>query len=98
MVFGQPVVSGSDAAELLELSDAALDHVAPLVFFRIEVSGSVHLRALRDDRPGADRFDMVEYRVGILGLVGDDMSWSEAGDQRQRMARVARLATGEDQA
>lgn len=98
VVLRESVVSGCDASELLELADGALDDVAPFIDGRVEVSRSAHARALRDDGPGADRLEMVEDGMGVIGLVGDDMVCSKAGDERQGIGRVAGLAAGEEEA
>jgi hypothetical protein len=80
------------------VADGSLDPVAFLVDFGVEGAISVHAGSLRDDRDGADRLDMVEDGVSVIGLVGDDVPWPQAGNERERMGGVTGLAAGEDEA
>lgn len=80
------------------MADGSLDPVAFLVDFRIEGTASVHAGALRDDRDGADRLDMVEDGMGVIGLVGDDVPGPHAGDESKGMGGVIGLAAREDEA
>lgn len=98
VVGGEAVVTGGDAAELLELSDGALDAVAQLVEDGVEGARPGHAGSLRDDRLGPARLDGVEDGVGVVCLVGDDVSGGQAVDQRQRLGGVTALAGGEDEA
>jgi len=98
VVGWQAIVSGGDAAELLELADGPLDAVAVLVDGGIEVARSRHAGALRDDRSGADRLGMVEDGVTVISLVGDDVAGSEAVEQGQRIGGIAGLAAGQQEA
>lgn len=94
----QAVVSGGDAAELLEFADGALDAVAMLVDGWVEIAGPVHAGSLRDDRPGADRLGMVEDGVCVIGSVGDEVAGGETGDQRQGIGGVIGLTSGQEKA
>jgi len=78
--------------------DGALDPVAFLVDFGIEVAASVHAGALRDDGAGADRLGMVEDGVAVICLVGDEVPGPEALDEGEGVGCVAGLAAGEDEA
>lgn len=92
------VVSCGDAAELLELADGSFDPVAQLVFDRIEGTLAGHAGALRDDRLGAGSFDKVEDCVGIVSLVGKDMTSWQVGQQRDAELGIAGIAAGQDEA
>ena len=64
----------------------------------IECSFSEHAGAFRDDRPGTYRLDVIEQGMAVIGFVGKDMSRLQAVDERQRMACVAGLTCGEEEA
>lgn len=91
------VVSGGDAAELLEPADGPLDAVPEFVFDRIERPFAWHAGALWDDRLGTRGFDMVEDAVAIIGLVGEHVGGIEAGQQRDGRSGIAGVATGQDE-
>lgn len=76
------VVSCSDAAELLELSDGPLDPVAQLVLDRIKGAFAGHTGALRDDRLRACCFDKGKDCVGVVGFVGQNVVRIETCQQR----------------
>lgn len=80
------------------MPDGSLDPVAFLVDFGIEGTASVHAGSLRDDGHGADRLDVVEDGVGVIGLVGDDVPWPQAGDERKSVGGVIGLPSCEDEA
>ena len=80
------------------MADGSLDLVAFLVDFGIEGAASLHAGALRDDRDGTDRLDVVEDNVGVIGPVGDDVAGLQAGDEGEGVGGVMGLAAGEEEA
>lgn len=92
------VVSGGDAAQLLELADGPLDPVAQLVFDRIEGSVAWHAGALRDDRLRAGCFDKVKDCVGVVGFVGQNVTRIETCQQRDSQLGIAGIAAGQNEA
>ena len=58
----------------------------------------VHSIALWDDGGGADRLDIVEDGVGIVGFVSDNVSAAETGEQGDRMIGVVGLTSCQQEA
>ena len=96
--MGDAVVSGCDATQLLKLADGPLDAVPELVFDGVEGPLARHAGALRDDRLRAADLDVIEDGIGIIGLVGDDVTGIEAGQQGDGQLGVAGVAAGQDEA
>lgn len=92
------VVTGRDAAKLLEPADGAFDPVSEFVFDRIEGAFSGHTGALRDDRYSACGLDMVEDSVAVIGFIGEDMDGIEAGQERDGRSGIAGVAASQDEA
>ena len=76
------VVSGCDTAEVFELVEQPLDGIAFLVEFPVTGMGPAPVVARRDDRYRAGLKNGVVKVFGIVGTVGDDMTWLVAFDQR----------------
>jgi hypothetical protein len=92
------IVSGGDTSKLLEPADGALDAVPELVLDRVERAFAGHAGALRDDRLGVCRLDVVEDGMAVIGLVGEDVGGIEAGQQRDGRPGVTGIAAGQDEA
>ena len=63
------VVAGSDATELLDAAEKALDQVTVLVVIAIETALDTTMAARRDDGLDALIGEMLEDGIGIVGLV-----------------------------
>jgi hypothetical protein len=90
------LVAGGDAAELLELGEAALDQVALFVERLVEVMLEGAGRVVGDDGDGAGLGDGGAEGVGVVGGIGEDRGRPIGAEQRQGLRGVAALAGGQD--
>ena len=73
------VVTGSDAAPILESTEAALNHVAPLIGLLVVTNGLLAIGLTGDDGLDAAFFEESTKRIGVVSLVGQE--FSDARDQ-----------------
>lgn len=92
------VVSGCDAAEVLELVEAALDAIAQLV--EGEVVGDEPFAGwiAGDDGLGTLAGNEFAQRIAVISFVGDHMIGAEAFEESGCLRGIAVLAWGEDDA
>src|SRR5258708_35794416 len=91
------VVSCSDAAEMLELVEEALDAVAQLVGDGIVRDEYLARPSGGDDGLCAGFGDEGAQSVAVIGFVGDDAVAREAGEKLGRRGDVVGLAAGPDE-
>lgn len=92
------VISGGDAAELLEFIEEAFDAVSFLVDGAIISVLMSALRHGRNDRGRVVVEDGVVQAVGVIGAIGEDIAGLETVDQCFSLADVAILPRRTDQA
>ncbi len=85
-------VVGGDAAELLELAEAAFDEVAFPAERLIEGVLAGAGRAVGDDRDGTCLADGLAEPVGVVGSVGQDNVRPVLAEQGEGPRRIAVLA------
>ena len=91
-VFGEFVVTGGDATEVLELAEEALDQVALAIEDLAEAGLPFAIGFGRNVRHRALRLDQVADAVGVIGFVGQDNGAGiEAIQQPIRRRSVMRL-------
>jgi len=73
------VVTGSDAAPILETAEAALDDVAALIGLLVVANALLAIGLAGDDRLDAALFEECTKRIGVVPLVGQ--KFSDARDQ-----------------
>lgn len=71
-------VSGSDAQEMFDPCEEALDQIAILVQMRILESEFLAIGTRRDDRSGTTGLDPLDQGIGVAALVGEDRIGSDA--------------------
>ena len=92
------IVSGCDAAEVLDAYKHSLDEIALAVGDGIVRNGDLSCRVTGDDRLGALFGDQVAPPVGVIGLVGEPPG--EGADRRGQSRRnrdIAGVAGGQRQ-
>ena len=72
--MGVFVVSGGDAAEVLEASEHALDDVSAAIAFAVEGVGLLAVRPVGDDGLDPTALQPGPPMVGIVALVGQKVS------------------------
>ena len=93
--IGELVVARGDAAVLLDLVEEALDEIA------LAVEGEVGLARLLavglgwDDRRDATLLEILDERICVVALVGDDGLRLEVLEQRPGLRDVGRLSRRE---
>ena len=90
--------AGGDAAELLELAEAALDQMALRAEVLVEGVLAGAGRVVGDDSDRALGGDRLGPRVGILGGIGHDDLGGQALDQGVSLRIVAALSAGQGEA
>ena len=96
--MGQAIVSGSDAAEVLEAAEHALDGVAVAVEMGREAALPAPVGLGRDVGRSADGFDLAAYRVAAIALVGVQyFGRGEVIEQGVGGNAVGHLATGQQE-
>lgn len=86
------VVSRSDASELLETAEETLDQIPIPVEMSVERARIEAIGARRDNRLSALCFDDCHKRVGVVALVGDDITSRLVLDQRSGLVDVCDLS------
>jgi hypothetical protein len=71
-IAGELVVSGSDAAEVLEPAKAALDDVSAFVGAFVEAMDDDAVGFVGDDRLGAATYDFAAKVVPVVPFVGEE--------------------------
>jgi len=89
---GSPVVSGCEAAEVLEPVDAALDLISHFVERFVVADELLACPVRRDDGLGALCLDERAQGIAVIGLVGEDVARRQALEQGGRGGDVALLA------
>src|SRR5262245_17841740 len=95
-VAGGLLVAGGHAPELLDLVPEALRQVAVLVALLVDLALLLARAQRRDDRLGAPRLDLLDQRLLVVALVGDDHLEGHPLDQRARLGNVGLLPGGQD--
>ena len=91
-VFGELVVAGCDAAEVLEFAEEALDQIALAVEHLAEAGFPFAVGLRRDVGHRALRLDQIADSIGVISLVGqNDGAWIKAIEQAERSGSVMRL-------
>lgn len=86
---GELVVTGCDAAEILEPAEAALDDVASLVGPPIEAMADDAVCFVGNDRPGPALGDLGAQSVAVVAFVGDERP--HAGCLRENSRRSSNV-------
>ena len=73
-VCGELVVSGSNAAEVLEPTEGVLDEVSVAIAGTIMANRSFAAGAARDHRHGAGLSNGSAQRIGVISFVGQDVA------------------------
>jgi hypothetical protein len=97
-VADELVVTGCDAAELLEPGEEALDAVALLVEARIAGMFDRPVGSWGDDGLRSDLAQRLVEMVGVVGLVGDDGGGFEAVEQRRGLDDITPVARRQNEA
>jgi hypothetical protein len=97
-VAGELVVAGCDGPEVFELVKEALDEVAFAVEGEVALSRGDAIGLGRDDRSDAARLQGQDQGVGVIGLVGQEGSRTDPGQQRLGLAKIGGLAGGQGDA
>jgi hypothetical protein len=93
---GEAVVSGGDAAEVLEAAEHAFDGVAVAVEIGREAALPAAVGLGRDIGGGALVFDPAAHRVAVIALVGvHDLGAGEAVEQGLGGEAIGHLAAGQ---
>jgi hypothetical protein len=81
-VSGKFVVTGGNSPEVLELAEASLNDIAPLVGGFVEAISPNAIRLVRDDWSGPALFDCRAEGIAVVALVRDDGlgRWSKRQD------------------
>ena len=69
---GELVVSGGDAAEVLEPAKAALDDISAFVSALVEAMDDNAVGFVGDDRLGAATYDLAAKVVAVIPFVGEE--------------------------
>lgn len=88
----QLVISGGDAAELLEFGKEALDAVAFLIEMGVVGARVFAISLGRDDDGGAGLINPLAQVVGVISLVREDGAGIEAIDKLMSQNDIAALA------
>ena len=86
------VVSRGDTAEVFELVEASLDAVSRLVDIEVVWNEAFSGGVARDDGGCAGLRDEAAEVIAVISLIGEDMIWLEAIEQRRRLRHVAGLS------
>src|SRR5215210_4645200 len=97
-VSGAAVEPRREAAEVLELIEAAFDAVAFLVERDVVRDRNLARAGRRDDSEHAGVSDQLAQSVAVVGFVGDDGAALDAFQQRRRGDDIVDLAAGENEA
>jgi hypothetical protein len=96
IVAGELVVSGGDAAPVLEAAEGPLDQVAAPVGDGVEGVAALAGRVVGDDRQGTTVDQPAAQRIAVIGGVGDaEPGGWQGGEQRRGGRGVAGLSGGQ---
>ena len=91
-VAGDPVVTGCEAAAVLEATEHTLDGVAALVEFHAKAAFPQAVALWRDVRDRTLALDQLADAVGVVSTVGmDDAPFGQLSQQMLGCATVGRL-------
>ncbi len=96
-VAGELVEARSNAPEMLELVEVALDEVALAVDAPADRAMDAALAGRRNVGLGAAPADEIEQGVGVIAAVGDDVAALEAGEQMRSGLEIVGLSGGQHQ-
>jgi len=82
---GELVVSGGDAAEVLEPAEAALDDVSAFVGALVESMDDDAVGFVGDDGLGAETYDFATKVVAVISFVGEERAHGRR--ERQNICR-----------
>jgi hypothetical protein len=89
------VVACGDGSEVLELVEEPFDEVAFSVEGEVALARGDAIDLWRDDRGDAPRLQGQDQSVGVIGLVGQEGSRTDPGQQRLGLAKIGGLAGGQ---
>ena len=95
--IGEFVVSGCDAAELLETIEKSLDEISRLVAMPVDTALGVAIASRRDDGLCSGGFDGVDQSIAVVPLVGDDRASGDCLNQGSTLRDIGHLASCQDQ-
>src|SRR5215208_8174975 len=97
-VFGESIVSGRDAPEVLQAAEHAFDEIASAVGLSIERAGLLAACARGDHRLGPSNCEQRPEGVGIVGLVSQQPERRlDGGEDRRCDGDVGRVAGRQDE-
>ena len=95
-IAGELVVSGRDAAEVLEPTKAALDDVSAFIGTLVEGMDDDAVGFVGDDGLGAATYDFAAKVVAVIALVGDEGAHGRSKREKGRCGGdICVLAGGE---
>lgn len=87
------VVSGGDAAPILETTEHSLDDVAAAVELRVEGAGVLSRRIIRNDRECAALDEVLAKTARVIGAVGGERPCGGGlGEENERSADISELS------
>jgi len=95
--IGKFVVSGCDAAELLETIEESLDEVSCLVAVPVDFALGVAIASRWDDRFGTGSLDDVDQGITVVTFVGDNRAGLDCLNQGSPLRDIGHLAGGQNQ-
>jgi hypothetical protein len=96
-VFLVFLVSGRESAEVFEFGEASFDAVSLFVKVLIVLPLHLPVRLRRDDRHRAHVGDMLDDRIAVIALVGQDVACLPLSQQRDRLRAVVGLSCRHDE-
>lgn len=96
-VSGELIITGSDAAKMLEFIEEALDQVSFAVEYEIAGPRIFAVSLGWDDRSDAALVESFDKRVGVVSFVAQQCPWIDILDQRLRAGKIMHLTCRQHQ-